>query len=316
MAQHSGGIRRPRKSYLISLLPISHFHSPFSFIHTSILSFPFFSFFGPLTFLLFPFLRIFSFLLRFAFFFSLSYFSHPLAILPTRTLSVSLRSTLDFAHAFATLSLSFLLIHTRIHAASAQPSMHSLARSFSRHFNIFFFLLFLHSFLFVRRSERLYIFTGILLVVVYSPPSRGNVSSSHHLYLFLFLLLPFPFLFHFVLFVSFKHRQVRYRITIVINFFLFCLLLIWSSNRTSSNPCVLTETRLDYEFRFTYTCCLCVCLPLCSCMRVFVCMCVCACVCKRCDERHLGRPACLRAEPPNSLELFAYRRKKREKVRR
>lgn len=54
MAQHSGGIRRPRKSYLISLLPISHFHSPFSFIHTSILSFSFFFFFGPLTFLLFP----------------------------------------------------------------------------------------------------------------------------------------------------------------------------------------------------------------------------------------------------------------------
>lgn len=75
---------------------------------------------------------------------------------------------------------------------------------------------------------------------------------------------------------------------------------------------MLAETRLDYEFRFTYTCCLCVCLPLCLCMRVFLCM----CVCERCDERHLGRPACLRAEPPNSLELFAYRRKKREKVRR
>lgn len=155
-----------------------------------------------------------------------------------------------------------------------------------------FFLLFLHSFLFVRRSERLYIFTGILLVVVYSPPSRGNVSSSHHLYLFLFLLLPFPFLFHFVLFVSFKHRQVRYRITIVINFFLFCLLLIWSSNRTSSNPCVLAETRLDYEFRFTYTCCLCVCLPLCLCMRVFVRVCV--CVSGVTNDTSDGLPACAR----------------------
>lgn len=137
MAQHSGGIRRPRKSYLISLLPISHFHSPFSFIHTSILSFPIFSFSALSPFCSFPFSASSpsSFVPPF---FSLSYFFHPLAILPTRTLFVSLRSTLDFAHAFATLSLSFLLIHTRIHTASAQPSIHSLARSFSRHFNIFF----------------------------------------------------------------------------------------------------------------------------------------------------------------------------------
>lgn len=57
-------------------------------------------------------------------------------------------------------------------------------------------------------------------------------------------------------------------------------------------------------------------LLVCLSVSVSVYACVCVCVCERCDEQHLGRPACLRAEPPNSLELFAYRRKKREKVRR
>ena len=223
---------------------------------------------------------------------------------------ISLVSFSDFTHSYTlrlssfhprfctralpTLSLSLSLSHSRsrslsvsifsfthenprsIHAVSMRPNTHSLARSFSRHFNIFFFFFLLHSVLFVRRSERLYIFTGILLVVVYSPPSRGNVSSSHHVYLFLFFSFffsPFFFLFLFFFFCSSSFLHLLFHLNIgkldivsqslsifflffvfsflfcfvLFYFILFCfvlfyfvtfLLLIWSSNRTSSNPCV------------------------------------------------------------------------------
>ena len=310
MAQHSGGIRRPRKSYLISLLSFP----PFTLLSLSLaLSHTFLSHpsFSPI--LLSPHIRsssLFPHLLfpsfRLLFFF---HFSYPSAILPTR-------STLDSARAFATLSLSLsftvsvssLLIRTRIHAASTQPSTHSLARSFSRHFNIFFFFLSLSPppLGFVCSSERtaLHIYRHSSRGRVFTSLSRQRIFLPSHVYLFLFLLLPSLFLFihffPFFFFVSFKHRQVRYRITIVINFVsvLFCLLLIWSSNRTSSNPriCVCVCRNIP-RMR--------VCLYVCFChayvYRVYVCICV-----KRCDERHLGRPACLRALAKNHRTLSSY----------
>lgn len=310
MAQHSGGIRRPRKSYLISLLPISHFHSPFSFIHTSIPFFPFFSFLALSPSCSFPFSTS-SPSCFVSPFFSPSYFSHPLAILPTRTLSVSLRSTLDFAHAFATLSLSFLLIHTRIHAASAQPSMHSLARSFSRHFNIFFFC---------SSSIRFCLFVGVNgftylqaffswscinlpLEATYLPPiTYISFFSFFSLSLFSFFLF---FLFH----LNIGKLDIVSQ-SLSIFFVLFASNLVVESNILKP-VCVSRNTSRLRVSLYVYL--LLVCLSVS--VSVYACF-VCVCVCERCDEQHLGRPACLRAEPPNSLELFAYRRKKREKVRR
>lgn len=75
--------------------------------------------------------------------------------------------------------------------------------------------------------------------------------------------------------------------------------------------CVL---RIVYRVWLIRMCAL-LCILVCVYTRVSVCICmyvcVCMCVWAVCDERHLGRPACLaRAEPPNSLELFASSTKK------
>lgn len=169
MAQHSGGIRRPRKSYLISLLPISHFHSPFSFIHTSILSFPFFSFFGPLTFMLFPFLRIFSFLLRFAFFFSLLFLSS----FSDSTHSYTLRLSSFYPRFCSRIRNTFSLLSSHSHTdpRSVRAAKHALSCSlFFASFQHFFFFA-LPPLVFVCSSER-------TALHIYRHSSRGRVFTS------------------------------------------------------------------------------------------------------------------------------------------
>ena len=220
MAQHSGGIRRPRKSYLISLLLFPSYARPRTHIHTH----THFS----LTLLLHPYFYL---LVSFPLSLSLSYlrlphllsssfhfFPPPISRILQRFYPLLYPSSLfvspSILHARTRNSLSrsrsrslcfHFLIHTREstqHPRSIHATKHALSCSlFFAPFQHFFFFFLLHSVLFVRRSERLYIFTGILLVVVYSPPSRGNVSSSHHVYLFLFFSFffsPFFFLFLFV----------------------------------------------------------------------------------------------------------------------
>lgn len=149
MAQHSGGIRRPRKSYLISLLPISHFHSPFSFIHTSILSFSFFC--GPLTFLLFPFLHIFPFLLRFAFFLSLLFLSS----FSDSTHSYTLRLSSFYPRFCSRIRNTFSLLSSHSHTdpRSVRAAKHALSCSL-------FFAPFQH-FFFCSSSTRFCLFVGV-----------------------------------------------------------------------------------------------------------------------------------------------------------
>lgn len=155
MAQHSGGIRRPRKSYLISLLlfPSLTLALALSLIHIHTYTHTFFShpsftsmllssaFFPPLSLSLsLSYLRLPHLLSSsFHFFSPLRSLSYPSAILPTPIPFVSLRFTLDSARAHSQLSLSLSLSHSR---------SRSLSHSYIFFSTIFydFFIPFLHSF--------------------------------------------------------------------------------------------------------------------------------------------------------------------------
>ena len=173
MAQHSGGIRRPRKSYLISLLlfPSLTLALALSLIHIHTYTHTFFShpsftsmllssaFFPPLSLSLsLSYLRLPHLLSSsFHFFSPLRSLSYPSAILPTPIPFVSLRFTLDSARAHSQLSLSlshsltlalslfpFSHSHTRIHAASTQypcDQTRTLLLALFRAISTFFFFL-------------------------------------------------------------------------------------------------------------------------------------------------------------------------------
>ena len=170
MAQHSGGIRRPRKSYLISLLlfpsltlalalSLTHTYTHFSL---TLLLHPCFYLLlsSPLSLSLslsHIFVSRIFFLLHFIFFSPLRSLSYPSAILPTPIPFVSLRFTLDSARAHSQLSLSlsrslalalslfpFSHSHTRIHAASTQypcDQTRTLLLALFRAISTFFFFL-------------------------------------------------------------------------------------------------------------------------------------------------------------------------------